>query len=264
MSARRRARDRWTAAARCTALLGLLAPGCRTSGASSEPPSDAVAAAPTTPGSEGPASSGAPTEAAPDPHAEGYLAEARWNAEASEGSEPEPPPEPTPAERYGRPTQEEFEAWDRKDPAADKHLYEWDRNNYARLQPYIHDLECLRARMVAAGEAGAGTKPGSAKAEAWLRAKRALILELDRWQKDLLVMEPRIFEKSKAIGMLLEAHELVMHALPHAYDDADTNAIQKAAAHWMIVEAKLDTYAQRLGHSPTRASDAHCKAMGGP
>lgn len=234
----------------CLILVGLLL-SCRTPSGSTEPSSDP-------PDTE-------PTTSASTPPNERYLAEERWNAQTSDTpTNAETTSAEDPAERYGRPSEEEFKAWDRKDPAGEAHLRQWDKDNFNRLQSAFHDLECLRARMAAAGEASVGAKPGSAKAKAWVQAKRTLITQIDQWQKDLFAMEPRIFEKSKAIGMFLEAHELVMHELPRAYNNDDPVAVKKTAAHWMIVEAKFDKYTKTLGHTPTRASAAHCKAMAKP
>lgn len=45
---------------------------------------------------------------------------------------------------------------------------------------------------------------------------------------------------------------------------ADDPAIDTAEAHWMQVVAWVDKYAQALGKTASRASDAHCKAMRTP
>ncbi|MCA9705826.1 MAG: hypothetical protein KDK70_08265, partial [Myxococcales bacterium] len=171
---------------------------------------------------------------------------------------------PTLTDALRGPTEEEFQAWDRRDPAAEQHLYAWDKAHFAMLQGFVHDLECFEARMVAAGEAVRGAKPGSPEDEAWFRTKRALILELDAWQKQLFASHPRLIEDSKAVGTLLEAHELVMFELPQAYNERDSNGIDRAAGHWQIVMAKFRKYGTSLGERPTSVTDAHCKRMTKP
>lgn len=265
------------------AVLGALLGGCKTGDSPTSPPGHPVATAP------GQGSEPSPAVGHPEPNerADRYLAEERWNAEVSardEGTEPPPrsheaPASPTMAEALGHdegirspprsrtppapPNEAEFRAWNRKDPAGDKRMYTWDKANFDRLHDYFHDLECFRARMLASAEAARAAPPGSKPAKAWPKHRRTLIIELDRWQKQLFAQEPRILENSKMIGTLLEAHEVVMHAIPRAYDD-DPTAIEKTAAHWMIIQAKFDKYARTLGETPTRASDAYCTAMAKP
>ena len=70
---------------------------------------------------------------------------------------------------------------------------------------------------------------------------------LDSWQKRFFASEPRISEKTKFIGNFLEAHELVSHEYPAAYNESDKTALEKADAHWMIVEAKIKKYVSSLG-----------------
>ena len=118
--------------------------------------------------------------------------------------------------------------------------------------------------MVAAGEAGRGAAPGTRAAKAWSKAKLELVRDLDAWQRELFIKEPRIIERSKFVGHFLEAHEVVARELPKAYDGDDPLAIEKAEAHWTIVAAKIDKYGRALGKVPSRASDAHCKALRGP
>lgn len=51
------------------------------------------------------------------------------------------------------PTDAEFRAWSRKDPAAEKRLHEWDRGNLDRMLGYFGELQCFRHPLVTAGDA---------------------------------------------------------------------------------------------------------------
>lgn len=230
--------------------------GCRPSGAASQAPNDVGTTQP--PADPRVLTSDEPVgEAERDTTGERYLAEERWNAAASE--------EPELARADGRhpsgPTEAELQAWDRKDPERERHLYEWDAANFGRMQGYVHDLECFHALVIAAGESGRGAAPGTNAAKAWAKDKRELFGDLDDWQKQLFTKEPRILERSKLVQRLIEAHEVVAHELPRAYDGDDQLAIDRAEAHWMMVVAKVDEYVQNLGKTPSRASDAHCNTM---
>jgi hypothetical protein len=234
--------------------------GCRSSGAASQAPNDADTAQP--PAAPRALASDEPVgEAQRDTRAERYLAEERWNTEAS--NDPKPP------RADGRhplaPTQAELDAWERKNPE-NKHLhvYEWDALNFGRMQGYFHDLECFHSFMVAAGEAGRGAAPGTKAVKAWAAAKRKLLGELDAWLKQFFTNEPRILEHSKFVGRFLEAHEVITRALPAAYDAGDQLAIDEAEAQWMTVVARFDEYARAVGKVASRAGDAHCKAMRRP
>lgn len=175
--------------------------------------------------------------------------------------EPEPEfdePEPPPPRKYAPPTEAELRAWDRKDPEGEKHLYRWDEDNRALLDGYFTDLQCFRVEMVEAGEAYVA---GGADAEdVWFEFKRDTIMEIDRWQRDLFVSNPRITEKSKALGQILEMHEIVMINYPRAYNSGDPTEISKTEAHWMIVSSKADLYLTKVGGTMPKPSAAECKA----
>lgn len=244
--------------------------GCRSSGAARQAPNDAGTSQPTV--AQRALVGDEPVgEAESDTRAERCLTEERWNAAASE--EPErsavaPSEEPEPPRADGRnpsaPTEADFQAWNRKDPEGPKHVYKWDGVNFDRMEGYFHDLECFHALMVAAGKSGRGAAPGTKAAKAWADAKLELGGELDAWQKQLFTKEPRLLERSKFVGRFLEAHEVVARELPAAYDNNDQFAIDTAEAHWMKVVAWVDEYAQALGKTASRSSDAHCKAMRTP
>jgi len=157
-------------------------------------------------------------------------------------------PKPRPENKYGKPSSAEFKAWDRKDPEGEKHLYKWDKANLSRMMGHWEDLTCFKEKMKEEGDKAFGVEPGSPKAEEWYQFKQSFVIPiLDSWQKRLLASEPRLIEKSKLVGNFLEAHELVSHEYPAAYNESDKTAIQKADAYWMVVEAKVKKYVNSLG-----------------
>ncbi len=157
-------------------------------------------------------------------------------------------PKPRPEDKYGKPNSAEFKAWDRKDPEGEKHLYKWDKANLDRMMGYWEDLTCFKEKMKQEGQKAFGTEPGGPQAEEWYQFKLSFVIPiLDSWQKRLFAAEPRILEKSKFIGHFLEAHELVSREFPAAYNESDNTTLEKADAHWMIVEAKVKKYVGNLG-----------------
>lgn len=158
-------------------------------------------------------------------------------------------PKPRPGDKYGKPTGAEFKAWDRKDPAGEAHLHKWDKANIDKMMGYWEDLTCLKEKMKEEGQKAFGAEPGSPQAEEWFQFKRAYVIPVvDSWQKRMFAEEgTRILEKSKMISHFLEAHELIGREFPAAYNDNDEKALQKADAHWMIVEAKVKKYVGNLG-----------------
>ena len=159
----------------------------------------------------------------------------------------EPKKRERPGDGLPPPTEAEFKAWDRKDPEGEKHLYKWDKRNLDKMETYWGQLQCFREKMKEKGDAAKGTEPLSPEAEKWEQFKQGFIPFINRWQQRLFANEPRILEKSKFIGHILEAHELVMHGYPKAYNDADDLELQKADAHWLLVEDKVFRYVERLG-----------------
>lgn len=157
-------------------------------------------------------------------------------------------PKPRPTDKYGKPSSAEFKAWNRKDPEGEKHLYKWDKANLTKMMGYWEDLTCFKEKMKEEGQKAFGVEPGTPQAEEWYQFKQAFVIPiLDSWQKRLFASEPRIQEKTKFIGHFLEAHELVSREYPAAYNESDKTALEKADAHWMIVEAKVKKYVGSLG-----------------
>lgn len=157
-------------------------------------------------------------------------------------AKPKPRPEGLPP-----PTDAEFKAWNRKDPGGEKHLYKWDKSHVDKMMRYWEELQCFQEKMKEEGEKAMGAEPGSPEFERWEQFKRGFIMHLDGWQKRLFANEPRILEKSKLIGHILEAHELVSHGYPKAYNAGDKTEIEKNDAHFLIVDAKVKKYLKNLG-----------------
>ena len=155
----------------------------------------------------------------------------------------------TPKERpndLAPPTTAEFKAWDRKDPEGEKHLYKWDKAFLPKMQNYWKMLVCFRDKIKEEGEKAFGAEPGSPQEEQWYQFKRQFIPFLNGWQQRLFAQEPRILEKSKFIGNILEAHELIMHGYPEAFNNADRTALEKHDANWTIVHNKVIKYAKLI------------------
>ena len=145
------------------------------------------------------------------------------------------------------PTDAELKAWDRKDPAGEKHLYKWDKRNSDRMIEYWKQLRCYREKVSEEGRKAFGAEPQSPEDEKWYQFKRVFIPFVNRWQQRLFANEPRILEKSKYISNILEAHELVMNGYPSAFNDGDELALKKVDAHWIVVEDKVKRYTEQIG-----------------
>jgi hypothetical protein len=176
-----------------------------------------------------------------------------------------PTPKPRP-KGLAPPTEAEFKAWDRKDPEGEKHLYKWDKGHYEVMLDYWEQLECFREQVREQGDKAFGAEPGSPTEEQWFQFKHAYVNHVDGWQKRLFSEQPRILEKSKYIGKLLEAHELCMYGYLKAFNDGDKTELQKQDALWAIVEAKMKKYTLQLGGkwperdlSNAKAAAAHAK-----
>jgi hypothetical protein len=174
---------------------------------------------------------------------------------------PSPKPRPT---GLAPPTEAEFKAWDRKDPEGEKHLYKWDKDHIDTMLHYWEELECFREVVKAEGEKAFGAEPGTPGEEQWMQFKKGFVLHADGWQKRLLADQPRILEKSKFMGNIFEAHELIINRYPIAYNKGDKTALAEADAHWVIVDAKVRKYTKNLGVDlPERESEkdkaAHAK-----
>ena len=179
----------------------------------------------------------------------GVVAAQVASAQREEPPEPKLDVPPTRARPEGleTPTDAEFRAWDRKDPAGDRLLHEWDRDHLDAMLAYARDLECFKLANAAAGEAYRG-KSG-AKTE-WYEYKREAVREMNRWQERMFADHPGIAATSKFVGHLLEMHELVIHAQLQAYNDDDRDALDKVELHWAIIVAKIDKYTDSLGGEP--------------
>ncbi len=145
------------------------------------------------------------------------------------------------------PTDAEFKAWDRKDPQGEKHLYKWDKRNAGKMMGYWEELECFKEKMKEEGEKSLVAEPGGPEFEKWEQFKQAFIPHINGWQQRLFAQEPRILEKSKFVGNILEAHELVMHGYPKAFNGHDMTELEKNDAHWIIVQTKMKKYVKQLG-----------------
>jgi hypothetical protein len=192
-------------------------------------------------------------------------------------AEPEPErwgemsvPKPRPSTEIEPPTPEEFAAWDRKDPAASKHLHAWDTAHLDTMLGYWEDMVCFRTDVIAHGEKGFGAKPGSEAEETWFQYKRDFIPKVDAWQTRLFADNPRILENSKLVGHFLEGHELLMSSYPRAFNGDDPSEVAKVDLVWQRVEQKVSKYVESLGGTwPDHEADAaavqahadHCNAL---
>lgn len=162
----------------------------------------------------------------------------------------DPTPDPSATKRptdLAPPTDEEFAAWDRKDPVGDAKLVEWDKAHLGRMLGYWTDLACFRGRVLAEGQLAFGSAAGSPTEERFFQFKRTFVVEVDAWQHALFVSEPRVMEKSRIVGHLLEGHELVMNNYPKAFTHGDAKELEAVEAHWVVVEARTKKYVESLG-----------------
>lgn len=147
------------------------------------------------------------------------------------------------------PTAEQLAAWDRKDPEGEKHLYKWDKANAKRMQNYWKELRCLRDKFKEEGQKAFGTEPGGPEQEKWEQFRAAFNFQVvDPWINALYAVEGQdVNGKSKVMGNMLEAHELVAKHYPTAYNDSDEVAIKVQDARWTVVENKLVDYYAKIG-----------------
>jgi len=208
----------------------------------------------------------------PRPKKSGLAATVSANVDAvktAKSAEPTPPPvevrkadakraEPEPKRAPGvlaAPTAAEFKAWDRKDPAGEKHLYEWDKANMSLMHGYFRDIECARLAMIDEGEAFVS---GTHTEAQWTAHKRSAVLGLNKWQQKLFRDNPRIMEHSKYMGTLLEAHEVVVLSLPKAYNARDDEGTKLVNALWTVLMAKVSKYTTTLGGTFVAATSTDC------
>lgn len=154
-----------------------------------------------------------------------------------------------PTSELPEPTAEELAAWDRKDPEGEKHLYKWDKANAKKMHNYWKELRCLRDKFKEEGEKAFGQEPGGDQQEQWEQFKRAFIpMVVNPWQQRLFANEGQdVLAKSKFMGNILEAHELIMHAYPVAYNDSDRTLVNVEDARWIMVENTMKDYSEKLG-----------------
>jgi hypothetical protein len=158
-----------------------------------------------------------------------------------------PPKRPPPEDLLAPPSEAEFKAWNRHDPAGEKHLYKWDKKNAAKMQNYAKQLMCYREKMKEEGAKAMTAEPMTPEFEAWEQFKQAFIPFVNRWQQRLQANEPRIKEKSKTMGFVFEAHELIINGYPKAYNSKDEHQLKKVEAQWLLANDKIMKYWERVG-----------------
>jgi hypothetical protein len=164
-------------------------------------------------------------------------------------------PEPDgPVTTLGPPTEEEFRAWDRKDPEAEAELDAWDREHLDRMLRTFDELRCFHQAVLVAGERLLADPRNEPQ---WHDFKRKSIPELDAWLKRFFADNPRILEKSRFVSHFLEAHELVSFTYIRAYNDGERAELDEHDAHWFVVESKVRKRAQALG-GQLAASPVRC------
>ena len=170
--------------------------------------------------------------------------EVKVEAKETEGEKREIPTSELP-----EPTAEELAAWDRKDPEGEKHLSKWDKNNAKKMQTYWKEMRCLRDKMKEEGQKAFGAEPGGPEQQQWEQFKLAFIVPVvDSWQQRLFAAEGQdILTKSKYIGNIIEAHELIMNGYPVAYNDGDEIEVQRQDALWTLAENRVVDYSKKLG-----------------
>ncbi|MCA9691522.1 MAG: hypothetical protein KC636_18100 [Myxococcales bacterium] len=169
--------------------------------------------------------------------------EAGEQEQLPEGYKPKPKPRP---KGNPPPTDAEFKAWDRHDPEGEKHLYKWDKQNLDKMLNYWEELACFREDVKREGAKAFGVEPGSPEEEQWYQYKQLYVPKADQWQKRLFANEPRILEKSKFIGNILEAHEAVMNNYPKAFNNGDKLELEKVDLEWEVLENKIAKYHKQL------------------
>jgi len=154
-----------------------------------------------------------------------------------------------PSSDMPEPTAEELAAWNRKDPEGEKHLYKWDKAHAKDMQGYWKELRCLRDKVKLEGAKAFGADPGGPEQEAWEQFKLAFnTMVVDPWQQRLFAAEGTdVLSKSKVMGNILEAHELVMNHYPSAYNNGDEVEIKVQDARWTVVENKVIDYYAKIG-----------------
>ncbi len=160
-----------------------------------------------------------------------------------------PPKKPIPDSVLAPPSEAEFKAWDRVDPAGEKHLYKWDKKNAAKMQNYWKQLICYRDKIKGEGTKAMTAEPMTPEAEYWDQFKSAFIPFVNRWQQRLQANEPRIMEKSKVMGSIFEVHELIINGYPKAFNNKDKVALQKTEAQYLLATDKVMKYWGRVGAS---------------
>lgn len=175
------------------------------------------------------------------------------------GYTPNPKPRPKGLEP---PTDAEFKAWNRKDPEGEKHLYKWDKAHLEEILGYWEDLECFREKVKEEGEKAFGAEPGTPKEEQWHQFKLFYVHHVNGWQQRIFSELPNIKENSKFLGYLLEAHEIVMHHYPQAYNLGDRLSLKEQDIRWeMDISQKMSKYVKALGGEWPERDPENAKQM---
>ena len=166
-------------------------------------------------------------------------------------SERAPTRGPIPSAELPSPTEAELRAWDRKDPEGEKHLYKWDKANFAALDSYWRELQCLHFAVRSSGDASlTGGDP-----KWWEGFRLNLSTKGEGWLEPLV--QQGLLGKSKFFSQLIEGYELAVYQYPEAYEGREAMPLMRLDAHWLIVENKIEDYAERLEESATRLDPAN-------
>lgn len=145
------------------------------------------------------------------------------------------------------PSKAEFRAWNRHNPAGEKHLYKWDKAHLKDMLRYWEELECFREEVKREGSKAIGAEPGSPKGEQWHQFKAGFVPHVNGWQQRVQADIPGWLDSSKFPGNFFQAHEMVMIGYLRAYNDANKKALKIQDAEWDIVAAKNKKYVKSLG-----------------
>ncbi len=144
-------------------------------------------------------------------------------------------------------TDAEFRAWNRHNPAGEKHLYKWDKKHLKEMLGYWEELECFREELKREGDKAFGAEPGSPLGEQWYQFKAGFVPHVNGWQQRILANVPRWLDSSKFPGNFFQAHEMVMKGYREAYNAGNKKALMIQDAEWDIVMAKNKKYVKSLG-----------------
>jgi hypothetical protein len=174
---------------------------------------------------------------------------------AASPSDPTPPelqPPSTSESSLPEPTEEEFRAWDRRDPADEAKLAAWDRERRESMLRMYDELRCFHRTVITAGERRLKTSSDEGE---WIAFRNDWPAITSEWLQRLLANE-RILERSRFASYFLEAHEILSHSYVMAYEARDQAAVEKLGKQWLAIEAKVRKHTTSLGGTlppaPTR------------